>query len=123
MSPVDIHAIEDAMKAQQLEQNRGYRQDTYAEVQQTRQAEYMSEEQALGAQILHEPLWNKGQFSPHVISAIGLVQFSRSDCFQPNTNALQVWPSRQNNVWRRTSPAWYHTRSRTCKRNVNVRFA
>lgn len=63
MSSVDMHAIEDAMKSQQLEQLRGYRQDTYAEVNQSRQAEYLSETQALGVQILREPLWNKGRFS------------------------------------------------------------
>lgn len=48
------------MKAQQLDQLRGYRQDTYGEVQQTRQTEYISEYQATGYQVLKEPLWNKG---------------------------------------------------------------
>lgn len=60
MSSVDIQGIEEAMKAQQLDQLRGYRQDTYGEVQQTRQTEYISEYQATGYQVLREPLWNKG---------------------------------------------------------------
>lgn len=61
MSSIDIQGIEEAMKAQQLDQLRGYRQDTYGEVQQTRQTEYISEYQATGYQVLREPLWNKGQ--------------------------------------------------------------
>lgn len=61
MSSVDIQGIEEAMKAQQLDQLRGYRQDTYGEVQQTRQTEYISEYQATGYQVLREPLWNRGQ--------------------------------------------------------------
>lgn len=67
MSSVDIQGIEEAMKAQQLDQLRGYRQDTYGEVQQTRQTEYISEYQATGYQVLREPLWNKGEQFSHTL--------------------------------------------------------
>ena len=70
MSSVDIQGIEEAMKAQQLDQLRGYRQDTYGEVQQTRQTEYISEFQATGYQVLREPLWNKGQWYSHSLNII-----------------------------------------------------
>lgn len=63
MSTVDIQAIEEAMKAQQLDQLRGYKQDTYGTVKQSRENVYITEaakHQAVGAQILREPTFNKG---------------------------------------------------------------
>lgn len=65
MSSIDVQALEEAMKAQQLDQLRGYRQDTYGEVKQTRENLYVTEvarQQALGHQILREPMFNKGKF-------------------------------------------------------------
>lgn len=64
MSSVDIQALEERMKAQQLDQLRGYRQDTYSEVKQTRENVYVTDvarEQAIGQQILREPMFNKGK--------------------------------------------------------------
>lgn len=52
------------MKAQQLDQLRGYRQDTYGEVRQSRENVYVTDvtrQQAVGHQILNEPLFNKGK--------------------------------------------------------------
>lgn len=64
MSSVDIQAIEEAMKAQQLDQLRGYRKDTYGEVKQTREPVYVTDitkMQANGHQVLSEPTFNKGK--------------------------------------------------------------
>lgn len=63
MSTIDIKALEEAMKAQQLDQLRGYRQDTYGEVNQAREPVYVTEvtkAQATGHQVLSEPTFNKG---------------------------------------------------------------
>lgn len=63
MSSVDMQAIEEAMKAQQLDQLRGYRKDTYGEVKQTREPVYVTEltkRAANGQQVLREPTFNKG---------------------------------------------------------------
>jgi len=59
-SPVDVGAIEEAMKVAMLDQLRGYATDNYGEVQQSGKTEYISEAQALGTQVLRDPLWNKG---------------------------------------------------------------
>lgn len=61
MSAIDTQAVEAALKAQQMDQLRGYK-DTYGEVQQSGETKYITEEQALGAQVLQEPMWNKGRF-------------------------------------------------------------
>lgn len=71
MSTVDIQAIEEAMKAAQLDQLRGYRQDTYGVVRQSAENVYVTEsarQQALGHQVLREPTFNKGMFKPHQTS-------------------------------------------------------
>ncbi|KAI5461236.1 hypothetical protein BGZ63DRAFT_355810 [Mariannaea sp. PMI_226] len=48
-----------------LDQHRGYAQNHYGEVKQDRTNEYLSEEQAAGHHIVHEPFWNKGlSFTP-----------------------------------------------------------
>lgn len=63
MSSIDMQAIEEAMKAQQLDQLRGYRKDTYGEVKQTREPVYVTElskRAANGQQVLREPTFNKG---------------------------------------------------------------
>lgn len=68
MSTVDIQAIEEAMKAAQLDQLRGYRQDTYGVVRQSAENVYVTEsarQQALGHQVLREPTFNKGTFKPY----------------------------------------------------------
>lgn len=61
MASVDMQALEEAMKAQQLDQLRGYKQNTYGEVHQERATEYMPESEASGYQVLREPMWNKGE--------------------------------------------------------------
>lgn len=60
MSTVDVFAIEEAMKMAALDQHRGYAKDTYGQVKQERETEYVAESQAAGYQIIREPLWNKG---------------------------------------------------------------
>lgn len=62
MSTVDVFAIEEAMKMAALDQHRGYVKDSYGEVKQDRDTEYMAISQAAGYQIIREPLWNKGMF-------------------------------------------------------------
>ncbi|KAK7711976.1 hypothetical protein SLS64_005247 [Diaporthe eres] len=102
MSSVDIQGIEEAMKAQQLDQLRGYRQDTYGEVQQTRQTEYISEYQATGYQVLREPLWNKGlAFQPEdraKKNLTGLIPHQIEDLQKGCQRALRMIRSRQTNV-------------------------
>jgi hypothetical protein len=44
-----------------LDTLRGYNQGRYGEVQQNATTEYISETQALGYQVLNEPMWNKGE--------------------------------------------------------------
>ncbi|AEO56923.1 hypothetical protein MYCTH_2302437, partial [Thermothelomyces thermophilus ATCC 42464] len=60
MSSVDIAAIEEAMRMANLDTLRGYNQNRYAEVHQFATTEYISENKALGYQVLSEPMWNKG---------------------------------------------------------------
>lgn len=55
------------MKAQQLDQLRGYRQDTYGTVTQARENAYVTnvaKQQAVGQQVLTEPMFNKGKSPP-----------------------------------------------------------
>jgi hypothetical protein len=61
MSSVDIVAIEEAMKMASLDVLRGYAQNHYAEVHQYATTEYINQNQALGYQVLSEPMWNKGE--------------------------------------------------------------
>ncbi|KAK1491960.1 malic enzyme [Colletotrichum cuscutae] len=61
MSSVDISVIEDKMRMASLDQHRGYSQNTFGEVQQYRNTEYVPKTQATAFQILREPLWNKGE--------------------------------------------------------------
>lgn len=58
------------MKAQQLDQLRGYRKDTFGVVNQTRENVYVTEvnrQQATGQQILREPTFNKGNLINHMM--------------------------------------------------------
>jgi hypothetical protein len=61
MSSVDITAIEEAMRMANLDTLRGYNQGRYGEVHQDATTEYISQTQALGYQVLNEPMWNKGE--------------------------------------------------------------
>ncbi|KAF0326155.1 malic enzyme [Colletotrichum asianum] len=63
MSSVDINAIEEKMRMASLDQHRGYAQNTFGEVQQYRNNEPLPRSQAVGYQVLKEPLWNKGQWA------------------------------------------------------------
>jgi malate dehydrogenase (oxaloacetate-decarboxylating)(NADP+) len=65
MSTVDIATIQEAMKMASLDTLRGYTQSHYGEVRQFSTTEYISQNQALGYQILREPLWNKGKSNPN----------------------------------------------------------
>ena len=61
MSTVDIATIEEAMRMANLDTLRGYSQKNYGEVRQYATTEYITQNQALGYQVLNEPLWNKGE--------------------------------------------------------------
>lgn len=61
MSSVDIATIEEAMRTANLDTMRGYTPNTPGEVRQHATTEYLTHNQALGYQILTEPLWNKGE--------------------------------------------------------------
>lgn len=64
MSTVDIATIQHAMKMANLDTLRGYTQNHYGEVRQFSNTEYISQNQALGYQVLREPLWNKCERNP-----------------------------------------------------------
>ncbi|KAK0626567.1 hypothetical protein B0T14DRAFT_108838 [Immersiella caudata] len=68
MSSVDINTIEEAMRMANLDTLRGYQQKNYGqEVRQYATTEYISENQALGYQVLNEPMWNKGKLRRRLI--------------------------------------------------------
>ncbi|KAH8652362.1 malic enzyme [Xylariales sp. PMI_506] len=65
MSSVDIGAIEAQMKMASLDGLRGYAQNHYGVVEQSKTTEYVPKSAASGYQVLREPLWNKGlSFTP-----------------------------------------------------------
>jgi malate dehydrogenase (oxaloacetate-decarboxylating)(NADP+) len=64
LSSVDVSTIEQAMKASNLDQLRGYAQNHYAQVNQDGTTEYIPQSEASGYQVLSEPLWNKGKTTP-----------------------------------------------------------
>lgn len=125
MSTIDIQALEDAMKAQQLDQLRGYRQDTYGSVKQTRENAYVTnvaKQQAVGQQVLTEPMINKGKFATYFILFLFFLSCSikARDLLHPwrksspgglfsapsildADNSNQVLRSRQKSVLTRTS--------------------
>ena len=49
------------MRMANLDTLRGYNQGRYGEVHQDAATEYISQTQALGYQVLNEPMWNKGE--------------------------------------------------------------
>jgi len=67
MSSVDITTIEEAMRTANLDTLRGYAQNHFGEVRQYATTEYISQNQALGYQVLNEPLWNKGKLRRRLI--------------------------------------------------------
>jgi malate dehydrogenase (oxaloacetate-decarboxylating)(NADP+) len=67
MSSVDIAAIEEAMRMANLDTLRGYNQNRYGEVHQYANTEYINMSQALGYQVLAEPMWNKGESAAAVV--------------------------------------------------------
>ena len=78
MSSVDISAIEEAMRTASLDTLRGYAQNRYSnEVRQYATTEYLSQSQALGYQVLSEPMWNKGESAcraPSLVTSIIFLQ-------------------------------------------------
>ena len=64
MSSIDITTIEEAMRMANLDTLKGYAQKNYGEVQQYATTEYLTQNQALGYQVLNEPHWNKGKLTP-----------------------------------------------------------
>ena len=100
MASVDIEAIEEAMRMAKLDTLRGYAQNNYAEVKQLCQTEYIPKHQALGYQILNEPMWNKGESTESKPRHSGTPAFS-----SPSQTAS---PLRIPN----SSPAFLHSRRR-----------
>jgi malate dehydrogenase (oxaloacetate-decarboxylating)(NADP+) len=60
MAAVDVAALEAQMKKSALDGLRGYSQDHFAVVKQTKGTEYVPKDKAAGYQMLREPAWNKG---------------------------------------------------------------
>ncbi|EOO01409.1 putative nadp-dependent malic enzyme protein [Phaeoacremonium minimum UCRPA7] len=102
MASVDITAIEERMKMAQLDQLRGYKQDTFGEVQQYRSTDYIAKHAAGGYQVLREPLWNKGlSFSPEERisrNLTGLIPHVMEDLSKQCQRALRMIRSRQTNI-------------------------
>ncbi|KAL2152542.1 hypothetical protein VTH82DRAFT_5726 [Thermothelomyces myriococcoides] len=102
MSSVDIAAIEEAMRMASLDTLRGYNQTRYAEVHQFATTEYISENKALGYQVLTEPMWNKGlSFTPEQRVAknlTGLIPHVMEDGSRQCERALKMIRTRQTNI-------------------------
>jgi len=102
MASVDIEAIEEAMRMAKLDTLRGYAQNNYAEVKQLCQTEYIPKHQALGYQILNEPMWNKGlSFTPEQRIAknlTGLIPHVMEDAERQCERALKMIRTRQTNI-------------------------
>ncbi|PSR94352.1 hypothetical protein BD289DRAFT_451421 [Coniella lustricola] len=105
MSSVDIQALEERMKAQQLDQLRGYRQDTFGEVKQSRENVYVTEvtrQHAIGQQILREPMFNKGlAFTPEERAAknlTGLVPHTMEGLQTQCQRSMRMIRSRQTDI-------------------------
>lgn len=77
MSSVDIAAIEEAMRMANLDTLRGYQQKTYGEVKQFAETQYLSQNQALGYQVINEPMWNKGESTFFSLFSLRVIPFSR----------------------------------------------
>lgn len=85
MSSVDIATIEEAMRMANLDTMRGYTQNTPGEVRQHATTEYLTQNQALGYQVLTEPLWNKGEPSSFFHLPPSVRHHSCHDTFNPST--------------------------------------
>ena len=69
-----------------LDTLRGYSQNRYGEVRQYATTEYISQSQALGYQMLSEPMWNRGESAvvvPAGIFELPLALSVRSFSFRP----------------------------------------
>ncbi|KAK3944189.1 hypothetical protein QBC46DRAFT_375622 [Diplogelasinospora grovesii] len=102
MSSVDIATIEEAMKMANLDTLRGYAQDHYGEVHQYTNTEYVSQNQALGYQVLREPLWNKGlSFTPEQRASknlTGLIPHVMEGAERQCERALKMIRTRQTGI-------------------------
>ncbi|KAF5122468.1 NADP-dependent malic enzyme [Metarhizium anisopliae] len=102
MSTVDVSAIEEAMKMATLDQHRGYVKDTYGEVQQERNTEYLAKSQAAGYQIIREPLWNKGlSFTPEeraTQNLTGLLPHAMESLQTQCARAMKMIQTRQTSI-------------------------
>ncbi|KAK0727233.1 hypothetical protein B0T26DRAFT_671927 [Lasiosphaeria miniovina] len=102
MSSVDIATIEEAMRMANLDVLRGYAQNHYGEVQQYATTEYVKQNQALGYQVLNEPLWNKGlSFSPEQRvskNLTGLLPHVMEGADKQCERALKMIRSRQTSI-------------------------
>lgn len=102
MSSVDIAAIEEAMRMANLDTLRGYQQKTYGEVKQFAETQYLSQNQALGYQVINEPMWNKGlSFTPEQRIAknlTGLIPHVMEDSGKQCERALKMIRTRQTNI-------------------------
>jgi malate dehydrogenase (oxaloacetate-decarboxylating)(NADP+) len=59
---VNISVLEAKLKMAALDGLRGYSQNHYGEVQQSKETEYVKQSDASGYQVLREPFWNKGMY-------------------------------------------------------------
>ncbi|KAK0664455.1 hypothetical protein QBC41DRAFT_21090 [Cercophora samala] len=102
MSSVDIAAIEEAMRMANLDTLRGYQQKTYGEVKQFAETQYLTQNQALGYQVINEPMWNKGlSFTPEQRIAknlTGLIPHVMEDSSKQCERALKMIRTRQTNI-------------------------
>ncbi|KAM7196464.1 hypothetical protein V8F33_006181 [Rhypophila sp. PSN 637] len=102
MSSIDLATIEEAMRVANLDTLKGYSQKSYGEVQQYATTEYLTQNQALGYQVLNEPLWNKGlSFTPaQRISKnlTGLIPHVMEDTAKQCERALKMIRTRQTGI-------------------------
>ncbi|GAB1315027.1 hypothetical protein MFIFM68171_05237 [Madurella fahalii] len=102
MSSVDIATIEEAMRMANLDTLRGYAQNHYGEVHQYATTEYISQNQALGYQVLNEPMWNKGlSFTPEQRiskNLTGLIPHVLEDSNKQCERALKMIRTRQTGI-------------------------
>lgn len=70
LGSIDIAAIEKQLRMASLDGLRGYHQDHYSEVKQTRENHITEKDMAVGYEVLREPAWNRGTFHEFSLSAI-----------------------------------------------------
>ncbi|KAL2023846.1 hypothetical protein VTK56DRAFT_1113 [Thermocarpiscus australiensis] len=101
-SSVDIAAIEEATRMANLDTLRGYAQNRYGEVHQYATTQYISQSQALGYQVLNEPMWNKGlSFTPEQRiskNLTGLIPHVMEDTNKQCERALKMIRTRQTDI-------------------------